>query len=235
MELLDDALVLLEPGDVMVIGARPAVGKSAFVTQIISTLSAEGKTGALYNLKMSEKQVYERMLSRTSGIELKRVRKAKAYLSDERKRVELANKELREYNMYLHSGPVKPSEIRSECKYIGLDYIVIDYLQLMQSDQWYPNRVNEVGAISKAVKAIAMDLKVPIILLSQLNRTVKREPQRSRNYKICESLAILNRMLPSSCSFGTWTRMMLPEKVPNLQKIAKASLLRWNLALMARG
>ena len=171
MELLDDALVLLEPGDVMVIGARPAVGKSAFVTQIISTLSAEGKTGALYNLEMSEKQVYERMLSRISGIELKRVRKAKAYLSDERKRVELANKELREYNMYLHSGPVKPSEIRSECKYLGLDYIVIDYLQLMQSDQWYPNRVNEVGAISKAVKAIAMDLKVPIILLSQLNRT----------------------------------------------------------------
>lgn len=171
MELLDDALVLLEPGDVMVIGARPAVGKSAFVTQIISTLSAEGKNGALYNLEMSEKQVYERMLSRMSGIELKRVRKAKAYLSDERKRVELANKELREYNMYLHSGPVKPSEIRSECKYLGLDYIVIDYLQLMQSDQWYPNRVNEVGAISKAVKAIAMDLKVPIILLSQLNRT----------------------------------------------------------------
>ena len=73
--------------------------------------------------------------------------------------------------MYLHSGPVKTSEIRSECKYLGLDYIVIDYLQLMQSDQWYPNRVNEVGAISKAVKAIAMDLKVPIILLSQLNRT----------------------------------------------------------------
>ena len=67
MELLDDALVLLEPGDVMVIGARPAVGKSAFVTQIISTLSAEGKNGALYNLEMSEKQVYERMLSRTSG------------------------------------------------------------------------------------------------------------------------------------------------------------------------
>ena len=183
MELLDDALVLLEPGDVMVIGARPAVGKSAFVTQIISTLSAEGKTGALYNLEMSEKQVYERMLSKTSGIELKRVRKAKAYLSDERKRVESANKTLRGYNLYLHSGPTKPSDIRSECKYLNLDYIVIDYLQLMQSDQWYPNRVNEVGAISKAVKAIAMDLGVPVILLSQLNRASEgratKEPELS--------------------------------------------------------
>ena len=183
MELLDDALVLLEPGDVMVIGARPAVGKSAFVTQIISTLSAEGKTGALYNLDMSEKQVYERMLSKTSGIELKRVRKAKAYLSDERKRVESANKTLRGYNLYLHSGPTKPSDIRSECKYLNLDYIVIDYLQLMQSDQWYPNRVNEVGAISKAVKAIAMDLGVPVILLSQLNRASEgratKEPELS--------------------------------------------------------
>lgn len=183
LELLDDALVLLEPGDVMVIGARPAVGKSAFVTQIISTLSAEGKTGALYNLEMSEKQVYERMLSKASGIELKRVRKAKAYLSDEKKRVESANKTLRGYNIYLHSGPTKPSDIRSECKYLDLDYIVIDYLQLMQSDQWYPNRVNEVGSISKAIKSIAMDLGVPIILLSQLNRASEirttKEPELS--------------------------------------------------------
>lgn len=182
-DILDDFLVLLEPGDVFVIGARPAVGKSAFVTQIIGNLSENGKRGALYNLEMSDKQIYERMLSAHSGIELKRVRMAKAYLNDEKEKVDRANKKLKGYNLYIHSGPVKPSEIRAECRNLELDYIVIDYLQLMRSDVWYPNRVNEVGGISKAVKSVAMDLGVPIILLSQLNRASEnratKEPELS--------------------------------------------------------
>lgn len=169
-ERLDDMLVLLEPGDVMVIGARPAVGKSAFVTQIIGSLSESGKRGALYNLEMSDKQIYERMLSSSTGIGLKRVRMAKAYLGDEKSKVDKANGEMMGYNLYLHSGTVKPSEIRNECRNLGLDYIIIDYLQLMESDKPRMNRVNEVGDISKAVKRIASDLGVPVIILSQLNR-----------------------------------------------------------------
>lgn len=169
-EQMDDMLVLLEPGDVMVIGARPAVGKSAFVTQIIGNLSEAGKCGALYNLEMSDKQIYERMLSSNTGIGLKRVRMAKAYLGDEKQKVNQANDKLSGYNLYLHSGTVKPSDIRNECRNLELDYIIIDYLQLMESDKPRMNRVNEVGDISKAVKRLASGLGVPIILLSQLNR-----------------------------------------------------------------
>lgn len=167
---LDDMLVLLEPGDVTVIGARPAVGKSAFAAQIIRYLSEQGKRGVLYNLEMSDRQIYERMLSSNTGIGLKRIRKAKAYLGDEEASVRAANAKIEAYDLYLHSGSVKPSEILNECRNLELDYIIIDYLQLMKSDTWYPNRASEVGGISKAIKGIATGLHVPVILLSQLNR-----------------------------------------------------------------
>lgn len=68
------------------------------------------------------------------------------------------------------TGSVKPSDIRNECRHLDLDYIVIDYLLLLGSDVKYGNRASEVGAISKAIKALAMELRVHIILLSQLNR-----------------------------------------------------------------
>ena len=83
---LDDTLGGLEKGDVIVVGARPAVGKSALVTQIALNLSQEGKRVAIYNLEMSDKQVYERMLSSISGIGLTRIRRARNFLGDEREK-----------------------------------------------------------------------------------------------------------------------------------------------------
>ncbi|WP_024295638.1 replicative DNA helicase [Lacrimispora indolis] len=167
---LDDMLVELEKGDITVIGARPAVGKSAFVTQIIRSLSTSGKRGAFYNLEMSDKQIYERMLSSETGIGLKRIRKAQAYIGDEQPKVSAANSKISQYQVMVRSGSVKPTDIRNECRHLDLDYIVIDYLQLMKSDTWYSNRASEVGAVSKAIKSLAMELQVHIILLSQLNR-----------------------------------------------------------------
>lgn len=167
---LDEMLVELEKGDVTVIGARPAVGKSAFVTQIIRNLSAAGKRGAFYNLEMSEKQIYERMLSAETGINLKRIRKAKAYWRDEHAKVSVANNKIGSYKVMIRSGAVKVSEIRSECRHLEIDYLVIDYLQLIRSDIRYANRVSEVGDISKSIKAMAMELGVHVFLLSQLNR-----------------------------------------------------------------
>ena len=91
---LDDMLVELEKGDVTVIGARPAVGKSAFVTQIIRNLSKSGKKGAFYNLEMSDKQIYQRMLAAESGIDLKRIRMAQYYLGNEKEKIEKANEKI---------------------------------------------------------------------------------------------------------------------------------------------
>ena len=167
---LDDTLGGLEGGDVIVIGARPAVGKSAFATQIAMNLAKSKKRVAFYNLEMSDKQVYERLLSRNSGIGLSRIRRTRNFLGDEKEHFDRANESLRKIPLFIRSGSVSVSQIRNECRHLDLDCIVIDYIQLIQSDVRYQSRASEVGAISKAIKALAMELHIPIIALSQLNR-----------------------------------------------------------------
>lgn len=170
LEKLDNTLGGLEGGDMSVIGARPAVGKSAFVTQIAINLADRKKKIAFYNLEMSDKQVYERLLSRKSRIGLNRIRRARSFLGDEKDRFDKANQELKKSTLFIRSGAVTVSQIRNECRHLDLDCIVIDYIQLLRSDIHYQSRANEVGAISKAIKALAMELNIPIIALSQLNR-----------------------------------------------------------------
>lgn len=168
---LDEITGGLEGGDVIVIGARPGVGKSAFTSQIILEMAKAGKRIGFYNLEMSEKQVYERLLSNQSGIRLNRIRRAIQFLGDEKERFERANKTLGKMDILISSGTKSVSEIRNECRHQELDCIIIDYLQLVRADTRYQSRASEVGAISKAIKALAMELNVPIIALSQLNRT----------------------------------------------------------------
>ena len=168
---LDDITGGLEGGDVIVIGARPGVGKSAFTSQIILEMAKAGKRIGFYNLEMSEKQVYERLLSNQSGIRLNRIRRAIQFLGDEKERFDKANRILEGMDILVSSGTKSVSEIRNECRHQELDCIIIDYLQLVRADTRYQSRASEVGAISKAIKALAMELNVPIIALSQLNRT----------------------------------------------------------------
>ncbi len=168
---LDEITGGLEGGDVIVIGARPGVGKSAFTSQIILEMAKAGKRIGFYNLEMSEKQVYERLLSNQSGIRLNRIRRAIQFLGDEKERFERANQMLGKMDILISSGTKSVSEIRNECRHQELDCIIIDYLQLVRADIRYQSRASEVGAISKAIKALAMELNVPIIALSQLNRT----------------------------------------------------------------
>lgn len=167
---MDGCLGGLEGGDVIVIGARPAVGKSAFVTQVLMNMSVAGKRVILYNLEMSDKQVYERMLSRESGIKLNRIRRGKSFLNDEKSRFDTANNELKKLDIWISSGTKSVSEIRGECRNMDADCIIVDYLQLIKADRYYSNRASEVGDISKSIKALAMELNCPIIVLSQLNR-----------------------------------------------------------------
>lgn len=182
---LDDMIGGLEGGDIIVIGARPAVGKSALVTQITTNLAEQGKKIGFYNLEMSDKQMYERFVASQSGLGLTRIRRAVKFLGDEEKRFKMANNALAERsNIVISTGAKTVSEIRSESRHMGFDVIAIDYLQLIRSDTFYRgNRVAEVGAISKAIKALAMELNIPIILLSQLNRASEgretREPSMS--------------------------------------------------------
>ena len=166
----DDCLGGLEGGDITAIGARPGVGKSAIVTQMIGQMAEKDYNIGYYNLEMNESQVYERFVSRMSEIGLTRVRRAKTFLGGEQEAFEKANDKLSGYNITISTGTKSVSEIRAECRHQRYDVIVIDYLQLIKADRRFSNRASEVGDISKAIKALAMELHVPIILLSQLNR-----------------------------------------------------------------
>ena len=166
----DDCLGGLEGGDITAIGARPGVGKSAIVTQMIGQMAEKGYNIGYYNLEMNESQVYERFVSRMSEIGLTRVRRAKTFLGGEQEAFEKANDKLSGYNITISTGAKSVSEIRAECRHQRYDVIVIDYLQLIKADRRFGNRASEVGDVSKAIKALATELHVPIILLSQLNR-----------------------------------------------------------------
>ena len=170
---LDGLLGGLEGGDMIVIGARPAVGKSALVTQITINLAKQGNRIGFYNLEMQNKQVYERFVVSESGIGLTRLRRAIKFLGDEEERFNKANETLEKAeNIVITSGGAKSvSDIRSESKHMDYDIIIIDYMQLLKAKTTYRgNRAAEVGEISRSIKNLAMELNIPIIALSQLNR-----------------------------------------------------------------
>lgn len=169
---LDELLGGMEGGDMTVIGARPSVGKSAFATQVTAYLESIGKRIAFFNLEMKDKQVYERFVVAESGIGLMRLRRAIKYLNDEEERFRRANEKLeKKSNIIISTGSKTVSEIVAECRKIKPDVVVIDYLQLLRSESNYRgNRYAEVGAISHAIKGLAMVFNIPVIVLTQLNR-----------------------------------------------------------------
>ena len=167
---MDDCTGGLEGGDVTVVGARPGVGKSAIVTQIIGNMAKKNYNIAYYNLEMNNEQIYERFVSRVSGIGLTRVRRAKCFLNGEKEQFGDANDELETYEIDIYDQTSYIEDIKAECRHQRYDVIVIDYLQLIKTKRRYANRASEVGEISKQVKELARELHIPIILLSQLNR-----------------------------------------------------------------
>lgn len=168
---LDEILLGLGKGDVTILGARPSVGKSALATQIITTVANKGKRVGYFNLEMNDSQIFERIVASHSGIDLNRIRRAVAFLNDEEKKYEKAVEELEKFNnLEIFSGSFTASEIKHLCRNMDFDLVVIDYLQIVKPDKSYGNRVAEVGDISKTIKALAMELKIPVIALSQLNR-----------------------------------------------------------------
>lgn len=189
-DTLNDMLGGLEGGDVVVIGARPAVGKSAFATQLTNHFSESGMKIGYFNLEMSEKQIYERFVSGVSGIGLQRIKRAIAYTGDEKERFENANNILDEKDsIIITTGSQTVSDIRNDVKKYGYDIVIIDYLQLIKPEGTYRgNRFAEVGDISHKLKALATDFGIPVIVLSQLNRaSMQRENSEPSMSELRES------------------------------------------------
>lgn len=185
VEDLDNMIGGFEGGDLIIIGARPAVGKSALVTQWAEMFASYGMRVGFYNLEMTDKQMYERFVAAKSGIEITRIRMATRFHNDEQERFNRANEELSKQNLlFINTGSKKVSEIRSDVRQMKYDIVIVDYLQLLVADDRYKgNRNAEVGEISRQLKSIAIDFDIPVIALSQLNRAsegrTNKEPMMS--------------------------------------------------------
>lgn len=175
---VDGIIKTLEPGDITVIAARPAVGKSAFIVQMATNLSLQGKKIALFSLEMSREQVYERFMAHVGGLAMDRVRFAKHYIKDEEVRHKKALNFLRgNENIIIYADgkktrcPRKASEIEAACVSAGADIAIIDYLQLMVPERYFNgNRAAEVGEISARTKQMATRLNMHVVNVCQLNR-----------------------------------------------------------------
>ena len=143
---------------------------------------------------MQNKQMYERFIVSESGIGLTRLRRAVRFLGDEEERFDKANETLEkaENIVITSAGSKSVGEIRSESKHMDYDIIIIDYLQLLKAESTYRgNRTAEVGEISRAIKNLAMELNIPIIALSQLNRaSVGREDKEPTMSELREAGSI---------------------------------------------
>ena len=168
---IDSAIGGLDGGDIIIIAARPGIGKSAYALQMIRKFGRDGFKVGYFNLEMSEKQIYERSIAAASGIDMTRIRLANNFLNDEGAKFEKGNEILaKEDNVFTITGTQTVSSIRAAVKREGYQVIVIDYLQLIQSISKRNNRASEVGDISRGIKGIATEFNIPVIALSQLNR-----------------------------------------------------------------
>lgn len=169
----DECIGGFDKGEMIVIGARPSAGKSAFITQIICNIAEKGNSVGYFNLEMGNKQIYQRVVARYSGIDLSRIQHAKYFLRDEEERFNKANEKIKGLNnITVLTGASNLSEIKSECRHRKFDLIVIDYLQLIIPTRHFDSKAAEVGEISKQLKSLAMELNVPVVALSQMNRKV---------------------------------------------------------------
>ncbi len=177
---LDEITGGFQPGNLIIIAARPSMGKSALALGMASNLAVRHDTPvALFTLEMSKSEVTQRLMCSEAKVESNRLRTGKL-LPDDWPRLTAACDKLAKAPIYVDdTASVTMMEIRSKCRRLksrapNLGLIVVDYLQLMTSGGSAENRVQEVSQISRALKILARDLDVPIIALSQLSRAVEQ-------------------------------------------------------------
>jgi replicative DNA helicase len=185
---LDKMLGGLQPSDLLIVAGRPGMGKTAWMLTLANNAALQYKKRvAIFSLEMSNEQVVQRLISQQTGIDSQRLRTGK--LTDEDWPLFTHSIEvLGDTRIYLDDTPaLSPLQLRTKCRRLemefGLDLVLVDYLQLMSSESRNENRVQEVSYISRSLKQLARELKVPLIAAAQLSRAVEqradKEPQLS--------------------------------------------------------
>ena len=183
---LDNLTNGFSPTQLVIVAARPAVGKTAFALNIACAAAKSTKKNiAIFSLEMPAEQLIMRMISSLGQVDNKKLQTGKMENEDWR-RINEAISQLADTNIYFHdAGGITASEIKAKCRRLstigdGLGLVIIDYLQLIDSSSKYSgSRQQEVSEISRNLKTMALELEVPVIALSQLSRSVeKREDKK---------------------------------------------------------
>jgi replicative DNA helicase len=163
-----------QPAELVVVAARPSMGKTAFCLNIAANSAAEGQGVAIFSLEMSKEALVQRMLTATARVDSHRVRQGALRDSDFTQLARAAGI-LQTYQLWIDDTPsITLLEMRSKARRLKIDndvrLVVVDYLQLMRSPEYSENRVQEISDISRSLKALARELEIPVIALSQLSR-----------------------------------------------------------------
>ncbi len=207
---LDKKLGGLHPSDLLILAGRPSMGKTSLATNIAFNiarsykrgLTADGREGAVdggvvgfFSLEMSAEQLAARILSEAAEVPSEQIRRGDMTEAEFRRFVEAA-KALENCPLYIDDTPALPiSAVAARARRLkrthGLDVLIIDYLQLLRAASAKENRVNEVSEITQGLKAIAKELDIPVVALSQLSRQVEsREDKRPQLSDLRESGSI---------------------------------------------
>lgn len=186
----------LQPSDLILVAARPSMGKTAFTLNIAQNVGVrQHKTVAFFSLEMSQEQLVQRLLCQIAHIDSQKLRTGQLNSDEEWTRLTDACDKLYESPIYIDDTPgISVAEMRSKARRLKsehcLDLIIVDYLQLMQGRN-AESRQQEISEISRSLKALARELKVPLIALSQLSRSVEsRQDKRPMLSDLRESGAL---------------------------------------------
>jgi replicative DNA helicase len=180
---IDAILGGFHKSDLIVLAARPSLGKTSLALNIARNAAVnQGACVAIFSLEMSKESVVERLLSSESGVDTQYIRLRRFNEHDEAKIME-ASGLLSEASIYIDDSPqIQAIDIRSKAKRLqferAIDLIIIDYIQLIASNDRSENRVQELSKITRSLKIMARELNVPVLSLSQLSRAVEWRPRQ---------------------------------------------------------
>lgn len=192
---LDDMTGGLQPGELVIVAARPSMGKTSFALNLTERIGGKGLGVAFFSLEMSSQQVIQNMLCCRAQIDALSLRKGRVTDVQYKRLLEEADR-LYEAPIYVDDAPgLTVTQLRSRCRRLkqkhDIQMIVVDYLQLMTAGGRVESRQQEIATISRAMKGIARELQVPVVALSQLNRDVEnRDDHRPRMSDLRESGAL---------------------------------------------
>lgn len=179
---LDRLLGGFQRSDLVILAARPGVGKTSLLLTMALKAAEKGKLVAIFSLEMSAEQLVQRMISSLSRVDAQRLRIGNLQDEDLPK-IEDAIGHLADLPIYIDDTPaLTPLQLRTKCRRLhsehGLDMAYVDYLQLMTADTRMENRVQEVSYLSRMLKALARELDTPVLTASQLSRAVEQRQDR---------------------------------------------------------